>query len=208
MVPLFALGLKKSYAEGHKIKSKYLQTLGISCRKNEKILKEGTVKTLVAYYSESGNTEILAKAIYKGLETTDNDIVQIDDTTNFAAYDIIFVGFPVQTSSVPPKVEKALKRIPDGKMLALFGTHGSLRGGPLAVSAFHYAITLAAQATVVGTFGCRGEVKASLLEALMNKAEYRFWALEAQSAEGHPDEADLEDGKQFANLMLQKAGRV
>ncbi len=166
---------------------------------------EGAVKTLVAYYSESGNTEKLAKAIYKGLEATDNEIEKIGETTNFAAYDIIFVGFPVQSSSVPPKVEKALKRIPEGKMLALFGTHGSLRGGPLAISAFYYAISLASQASVIGTFGCRGEVKASLLEALMKKAEYKYWALEAQSAEGHPDDADLEDGKQFAKLMMLRA---
>jgi hypothetical protein len=90
-------------------------------------------------------------------------------------------------------------------MLALFGTHGSLRGGPLAISAFHYAITLAPKANIIGTFGCRGEVKASLLEGLMNKAEYRFWALEAQSAAGHPDDADFKDAEQFAKQMLVKA---
>ena len=104
-------------------------------------------------------------------------------------------------------MEQAIKRIPEGKKLALFATHGSLRGGPLAISAFHYAITLAPQVTIIGTFGCRGEVKASLLEALMNKAEYKFWALEAQSAEGHPDDADLEDGQEFAKLMVLKAGQ-
>ena len=169
---------------------------------------EVAVKTLVAYYSESGNTEKLARAIYKGLETTDNEIVKIGETTNFAVYDLIFVGFPVHSSSVPTRVEKALKRIPEGKMLAFFSTHGSLRGGPLAISAFHYAISLASQTTVIGTFGCRGKVKASLLEKLIDNLEYRFWALEAQSAEGHPDDADFEDAKQFAKLMMQRAGQA
>jgi hypothetical protein len=42
----------------------------------------------------------------------------------------------------------------------------------------------------------------------MNKAEYKFWALEAQSAAGHPDDADLEDAKQFAKLMLVKAEQL
>ena len=165
------------------------------------------MKTLVIYYSQSGNTEKLAQAIYAGLEATDNEIAQIDEANDFAAYDLIFVGFPVHSSSVPSKVEECLKRIPEGQMLAIFATHGSLRGGPLAISAFHYAITLAPKARVIGTFGCRGAVKASLIEALMNKAEYKFWALEAQSAEGHPDNADLEDGKQFAKLMFIKAGQ-
>ena len=163
------------------------------------------MKTLVTYYSESGNTEKLAKAIYEGLEGTDSEIEQINEANNYEGYDVIFVGFPVQSSSVPAKAEKCLKRIPQGKMLAIFGTHGSLRGGPLAISAFYYATTLAAKATVIGTFGCRGEVNARLIEKLMEKAEYKFWALEAQSAQGHPDNADLEDGKQFARLMMLKA---
>ncbi len=166
------------------------------------------MKTLVTYYSESGNTEKVAKAIYEGLEATENEIAKISEEKSFDDYDVIFVGFPVHGSSVPSKAEKCIKRIPEGKMLTFFGTHGSLRGGPLAISAFHYAITLAPKANIIGTFGCRGEVKASLLEGLMNKVEYRFWALEAQSAAGHPDHADLEDAKQFAEQMLVKAKQL
>jgi flavodoxin len=166
------------------------------------------MKTLVIYHSESGNTEKLANAIYEALDATDNQIAQIDEAIDFAAYDLIFVGFPVHSSSVPSKVETCLKGIPEGKLLAIFGTHGSLRGGPLAISAFHYAITLAPKARVIGTFGCRGEVKASLIESLLKNPEYKFWALEAQSAAGHPDDADLADGKQFASLMLLRAGQA
>ena len=166
------------------------------------------MKTLVTYYSESGNTEKLAKAIYEGLEATENEIAKIGEDQKFDDYDIIFVGFPVHGSSVPAKAEKCIKRIPENKMLAFFGTHGSLRGGPLSISAFHYAITLAPKANIIGTFSCRGEVKASLLEGLMNKSEYRFWALEAQSAAGHPDNADFEDARQFARQMLLKAEQL
>jgi hypothetical protein len=32
--------------------------------------------------------------------------------------------------------------------------------------------------------------------------------MEAQSAAGHPDDADLEDGKEFANLMIAKAHKM
>ncbi len=173
-----------------------------------KIFLEVAMKTLVTYYSESGNTEKLAQAICEGLKATDNEIEQISQAKNFEEYDIIFVGFPVHGSSVPSKAEKCLKRIPEGKMLAIFGTHGSHRGGPLAISAFYYAITLAPKTRVIGTFSCRGEVKASLLEGLISKPEYKFWALEAQSAQGHPDDADLQDGKQFAKLMLMKAAQL
>ena len=163
------------------------------------------MKVLVTYYSQSGNTERLARAIHDGIERADKEIVPIQEGPSVEDYDVIFCGFPVQSSSVPPTVEPFLKGIPDGKMLAIFATHGSLRGGQLAVTAFHYAMSLAPKAKVIGSFGCRGKVKSKLIEALLKKPEHRGWAIEARSAVGHPDEADLEDGKEFARWMMTKA---
>jgi hypothetical protein len=48
-------------------------------------------------------------------------------------------------------------------------------------------------------------VKQKLIDALMPKAEHRAWALEAQGSAGHPDEADLEDGREWAKRMVVKA---
>ena len=162
------------------------------------------MKALVAYYSESGNTEKLAKVIYEGITISDKEIGTISDV-NASDCDVIFIGFPVQASSVPAKVEQFIKGLSEGKMVAFFVTHGSLRGGQLAISALYYAFSLALKMTVLGTFGCRGEVKASIIEALLNSPEHKAWAMEAQSAIGHPDDADLEDGKEFADLMIAKA---
>jgi len=165
------------------------------------------MKALVAYYSESGNTEKLAKAVYEGINLKDKKIEPIGEA-NAKDCDVIFIGFPVQASSVPAKVEQFIKSIPEGKMLAFFVTHGSLRGGQLAITALYHALSLALKMTVLGTFGSRGEVKAGLIEALLKKPEHRAWAMEAQSAAGHPDDADLEDGKEFANLMIAKAHKM
>ena len=49
------------------------------------------------------------------------------------------------------------------------------------------------------------ESEAGSDEALMKKPEHRSWAIEVQNATGHPDEADLEDGKEFARWMTTKA---
>ena len=163
------------------------------------------MKALVTYYSETGNTEELARAIFDGIERAEKDIVPIKEAPKVKDYDVIFCGFPVHASSVSPKVEPFLKGIGEGKMLAIFATHGSLRGGQLAITAFHYAMSLAPKARVIGTFGCRGKVKPDLIEALMKKPEHKSWAIEAQSATGHPDEADLGDGKEFARWMMTKA---
>ena len=165
------------------------------------------MKALVAYYSESGNTEKLAKAVYEGINLKDKGIEPIGEA-KAKDCDVIFIGFPVQASSVPAKVEQFIKSIPEGKMLAFFVTHGSLRGGQLAITALYHALSLAVKMTVLGTFGSRGEVKAGLIEALLKKPEHKAWAMEAQSAAGHPDDADLEDAKEFANLMIAKAHKM
>ena len=98
-----------------------------------------------------------------------------------------------------------LQSIPPGKKIALFATHGSLRGGEKAVSAFYTALSLASGQTVLGTFGCRGQVQFALLDEWMEKPQERAWAMEAQSANGHPDAADLEDARSFAETMLYAA---
>ena len=162
------------------------------------------MKAIVVYYSESGNTEKLAKAIYDGINIPEKEIMPIDEA-NPNDHDVIFVGFPVHASSVPAKVEKFIKSVPDGKKVTFFVTHGSLRGGQLAISALHYAFSLALKVTVLGTFGCRGQVKPSLIDALLKSPEHKSWAMEAQSAAGHPDEEDLKDGKEFAGWMIAKA---
>ncbi|MGD8228386.1 MAG: flavodoxin family protein [Desulfobacteraceae bacterium] len=163
------------------------------------------MKALVTYFTETGNTEKVAQAIYEGIEKVEKDILPLQETTNAEEYDLIFCGFPVHASSVPHKVEPFLKNIPQGKRVAIFATHGSLRKGQLATAAFDYAVSLLSKAKTIGTFGCRGKVKPDLLEVLAKKPEHRAWAEEALGAAAHPDAADLEDAKDFAKKMVKKA---
>jgi flavodoxin len=163
------------------------------------------MKVLVTYHSDSGNTKKLAQAIYEGVTQAEKEILPFEETKDLETYDLIFCGFPVHSHSIPASAEKFLKGIPKDNKIALFATHGSLRGGQLAVTAFYHALSLASKGTVLGTFGCRGKVKSSLIDALMKRPEDRAWAMEARSAASHPDEADLEDGREFARLMLSKA---
>ena len=160
---------------------------------------------LVTYYSESGNTKKLAQAIYDTIEEPDKEISPVQEVDRVNDYDLIFCGFPVQASTVPGKMEKFLKNIPEGKKVVLFATHGSLRGGQLANTAFEYAASLPRKVHILGTFGCRGKVKTEIIDTLMKKPEHKAWAEEAQSAVTHPDEADLEDCREFAIRMIDKA---
>lgn len=174
------------------------------------------MKVLVTYYSQTGNTEKLAHAVYAGVEDAAKDlhigvdiaeksIASLSETEGIDSYDLILCGFPVQSHSVPPAVIPFLKSLPEGKKVALFVTHGSRRGSRLAREAFDYAATLAAKATIIGTFGCRGKVKSEMIDELAKKPEHKAWAEEALGAIGHPNEADFEDAKEFAKNMIKKA---
>jgi flavodoxin I len=169
------------------------------------LLKEEQMKALVAYFSQTGNTEKVARAIFDGIAFVEKEISLIQDAKDLDNYDLFFIGFPVHSHSVPGPVEEFLKGIPEGKKIAFFGTHGSLRGGEFAVTAFHYALSHAQKRTVLGTFGCRGKVNPGILEKLMNRPQDRHWAMEAQSAAHHPDEHDLEDAETWARWMVLKA---
>jgi flavodoxin len=161
------------------------------------------MKALVTYFSKTDNTKKVAQAIYEALPV-DKEIKPIQDLEGAAGYDVVFCGFPVYAHSVPEKAQPFIKALGKGQRVAFFSTHGSLRGGQLPRQAFENALGLAAKANVLGHFGCRGKVNPRIIEMLMQQQENRAWAEEAQSAEAHPDQADLEDAKAWALSVLTK----
>ena len=158
------------------------------------------MKILVTYFTQTGNTEKIARAIYQAIGAK-KEMLPVNEVKSPDGYDIIFCGFPVHAHSVPLTVQNFIKSIPSGKKIALFLTHGSLRGGGLATTAIEHAVSLASKLKVLGTFGCRGKVDPKIIEALFNKPEHRAWAETAKSAVSHPDESDLEDARHFANKV-------
>ncbi|MEN6560740.1 MAG: flavodoxin family protein [Acidobacteriota bacterium] len=158
-------------------------------------------KTLVAYFSQTGNTKLVAEAIFAAL-AGDKVLKPISEAGgDLASCQLIFVGFPVQTHSVPYPVEAFLKSVPEGRKVALFSTHGSVTGSRLAREALEYASILVARARLVGTFSCRGKVSLKALEILMQSPEHQAWADMAASAATHPDASDLEDARAFARWI-------
>lgn len=161
------------------------------------------MKALVTYYSETGNTRKLAQAIYDSL-VIDKELKPVQEADPVQGYDIIFYGFPVQTHSVPVKAMKFIAHLPKGQKVAFFSTHGSLRGGRLPKQAFEHALSLAMHVKVLGHFGCRGQVRPDVIEALKQGPANESWAEEALSAAGHPDENDLADAKTYALEIMSK----
>lgn len=162
------------------------------------------MKALVTYFSLSGNTEKVARAIFEAIDV-EKEIKAIKDVGSTDGYDILFIGFPVQAHSVPEAAQPVIRDLKAGQKVAFFSTHGSLRGGQLARQAFEDALGLAAKARVLGHFGCRGKVDPRIIEMLLKKPEHKAWGEEAKGADSHPDAADLADAKDFARKMMVKA---
>ncbi len=147
-------------------------------------------KTLVTYFSWTGNTKLVAEAIYDALPG-DKTIKPMAEAGDLAPYSLLVVGFPVQAHSVPYPAEVFLKTIPEGKNVALFSTHGSVTGSRLSREALK----------LIGTFSCRGKVSMKALEILMQSPEHEAWADMAATAATHPDASDLEDARSFARWI-------
>lgn len=159
------------------------------------------MKILVTYLSQTGNTKKIADAIFESLEG-DKTIKPMDEVQEIEGYSLIFIGFPVYSHSVPYKIESFLQKMPQGKKIALFSTHGSLPGGHLAREALEHAAVIASKAKVLGTFSCRGKVSMAALEVLSKSPEHKAWAEMAPSSQTHPDEGDLEDARSFAKWVM------
>ncbi len=163
-------------------------------------------KTLVTYYSRSGNTREVAKAIYDAVEGQ-KALRSIDGLApgEVEGYDLVFIGFPVHAHSVPHAIHDFIKSIPEGKKIAFFSTHGSLAGSRLSREALENATVLASGARVLGTFACRGRVTSEAMEALQKTPEHKAWTGMAVSAQTHPDSHDLAEARSFAAWILTLA---
>jgi hypothetical protein len=126
----------------------------------------------------------------------------MDEVQYLDEYELIFIGFPVHSHSVPFKTEEFIKKIPSGKKVALFSTHGSLTGSRLSREALEHASILASSAKILGTFTCRGKVSLQAMEVLSKSPEHKGWVEMAASAQTHPDENDLKDASAFAKWIM------
>ncbi len=80
------------------------------------------MKTLVTYFSETGNTRKVAEAIFGEIQG-EKEIKDIAGVENIDGYDLTFVGFPIQAFAPPKPVKLFLQDKCRGKQLVMFTTH-------------------------------------------------------------------------------------
>ena len=157
------------------------------------------MKSLVIYYSQTGNTKKIAEAIRKGIakEAGECDIKRLQDVKpdELEAYDLIGIGAPVWSSCPATNViwfEKSLPETLKDKHFFFYVTHGMTPGRaiirgvqPLLDKGF----------TVIGWRDWYGGA------SLPHHCKPWF-------TDGHPDEIDLAEAESFGESMVRHSQRV
>ena len=86
------------------------------------------MKVLVSYFSQSGNTEKIAKGIWEeASQANEADLKKLEDVRaeDFAEYDFIFIGSPLHSANLAAPVKEFLTNIQagSGQKMACFITH-------------------------------------------------------------------------------------
>jgi flavodoxin len=93
--------------------------------------RKSDMKCIIVYYSATGNTAKIAKAIYRGLKSinTNSEIARMKEISpsELAQYDLIGLGSPIWAGREPLHVSAFLNDMPDlhGKLGFPFCVHGA-----------------------------------------------------------------------------------
>jgi flavodoxin len=165
------------------------------------------MKTLVTYYSETGNTNKIAQAIH-GEISGEKVILPFSELTSLDGYDLIFFGFPIMQFGPPRKIRMFLKAHAAGKTIALFVTHASWEepGQADFLSNWLEKCRAAAEGSnLVGFFHCRGELSADAAARFLTSdfEEVRKFGSMQPATVGHPTAGELEEARRFAGRVVQ-----
>ena len=156
------------------------------------------IKSIVIYYSQTGNTKKIAQAIHAGISQLGEqcDIARLRDVDprNLAGYDLIGLGSPVIHARELPNVTYFINfmKSVDGKHAFAFCTHGATPGYYLA------------------------RVVPALIQRGLTVIGWKDWFCSAYHpvipkpyfTDGHPDAIDLREAEDFGREMVDRSRRI
>ena len=169
---------------------------------------------LIAYYSDTGNTEKIANAIRDGISGYDVALKHVKDVDPLSLnkYDLVFLGSGIYAFNVNRKVTTLIKKAPElPSKFAYFYTHESKKSWPDAFNSVT-KILEKNECEILGEFDCIGENLVPLAQQQREAMYSRLSPEERKQAEetflnyvkGHPNEEDFEKAKEFAKTILNK----
>jgi flavodoxin len=162
------------------------------------------MKVLVAYRSQSGNTQKIAEAIY-GAISEQKEIKRTEEVNSLEGYDLAFLGFTIYALGPDEPVVNFLKSHVKDKTIALFITHASPEGAPPLQGWIQKFKDAAASANIVDVFNCQGALSQQVKAVMLNHSDpqLRAWA-QNDNSQGQPDAARIERARVFAKETIEK----
>ena len=163
------------------------------------------MKILILYYSQTGNTEKVAKRIFYALPSVEKALKKINelDYEQIKNCEIIFLGSPVHIHTLPKKVKVFFKKIPRDyhPNIALFITYGvqleQFYKGAIDITEYYcknYSLNF------LGAYHCLGKHN-NLKEFSKIFPDKVDWV--RKTSEGHPDESDLKKAEDWALKIFE-----
>jgi len=170
------------------------------------------MKVLVTYFSQTGNTEKIAKAICDAAaESNEAELKNMTelDPDALKAVDVVFVGSPIHAANIAKEVGEFLGGLPEASNLTLAGfiTHAGAVYPPQDLEAMAQPFSNACQEKGIdykGCFNCQGYLGDFMHEAVqkMQNLTDDEWAENVKQMTGHPDADDEANAKAFAKSVL------
>lgn len=170
------------------------------------------MKILVTYFSQTGNTEKIANAIFKtASQENDADLKSLEtvDASELLTYDLVFLGSPIHGGSVANDVKAFLDGAPNasGVKLAGFVTHAAPAYPKQALNTMIEPFESAGTDKgfdYVGSFNCQGYLADVMHEAVkkMQNANDADWQENVKQMTGHPNDDDVANAIAFAETIL------
>lgn len=170
------------------------------------------MKILIAYFSQTGNTEKIALAIHREV-SRDHDAVLHpiggEPPVDASGYDLIFVGSPCHAGALSAGTKNFLEstRGVPIRRLAGFITHASAayqRDDYVNSMRFFEHFCGKNGIPYAGCFECRGFLAPALHEMVKKskKISDAEWDAILQGMTGHPDAGDEDAARRFARSVL------
>lgn len=165
------------------------------------------MKYAVIYKTQTGNTEIVAEAIFDAISSDDKVMFDLDDMGYIPKADVYFIGFGVQNNNCSLDVIEVMEEIGQSKC-ALFATCGLS-----ATEAYQeklknlMKIWLPEECEFLGMFLCQGESMDAWKKQMFEKHPGQKETLNEMFERGknHPDSKDLREAVCFTKEIQELA---
>ena len=172
------------------------------------------MKVLVTYYTMTGNTEQIAKAINEEVSKAhESQLKKIEEVEpgSLGEYDLIFVGAPVHAGGIAAPANEFLGNLPHSPKFKLAGflTHCSPAYEPVN---FERALQTFVDTSkdkgveLQGRFECQGRLSPDLHSMIKQVRGFtdEQWAEFEKEMKEHPNAEDEQKSKEFARDVLSK----